>query len=108
MKQAYTDFNLFLPAASKGNQPLSSKHISSKDTETDPDRVDYGTPRLPLGTKVFKDFNGSQYKGKVVSYDEDAGFYKILYEDSDSEEMSHNELKLHLKPTTTTLFQSNA
>ena len=35
LKQAYTDFNLFLPAASKGNRPHSSKRVSSKNTETE-------------------------------------------------------------------------
>ena len=91
LRQAYSDFNLFLPAASKGYKAPFVQPPGPTNPEDDQ------SPRLPLGTKVYKCFDNLQYPGKVVHYDMDAAYYKILYDDGDNEEMTHNEVKQHLQ-----------
>ena len=91
LRKAVDDFFLLAPATTK-----AKKRQARSDAL---DTADDGTPRLLLGTKLYKVFDSKEYEGKVVSYDMDAALYKVLYEDGDEEEMYHNELKAHLKPT---------
>ncbi|XP_068662421.1 DDT domain-containing protein PTM-like [Aristolochia californica] len=50
-----------------------------------------------VGRAVKKAFEGyGIFSGIVHSYDPESGFYKIIYEDGDSEEMEHEELALIL------------
>ncbi|KAL8089939.1 DDT domain-containing protein PTM-like [Apium graveolens] len=47
-----------------------------------------------VGSYVNKEFEGSVYLGKVVNYDR--GFYRIEYEDGDSEDLTSGELRQFL------------
>jgi len=38
-------------------------------------------------------FNRVEYKGAVIAHDPVTRLYKTLYDDGDTEEMFHNELK---------------
>jgi hypothetical protein len=54
-------------------------------------------PKHKHGTivsKTFKDDNGIHcpFAGAVESYDEMRKFYMIIYEDGDSEELTHEEV----------------
>ena len=46
-----------------------------------------------MNKKIRKAFDGVEYVGTVVSYDEDTKWYKIVYTDNDWEEMTENEVK---------------
>jgi hypothetical protein len=48
------------------------------------------------GTKIIKPFEGTPYKGEVISYDPKSKFYKVQYEDGDEEEMDSSEVKSFL------------
>ena len=41
-------------------------------------------------------FRGQIYEGEVKSWDDDAQFYKIKYDDGDEEEMTVEEVEDHL------------
>eukprot|EP00252_Welwitschia_mirabilis_P020889 TRINITY_DN5218_c0_g1_i1.p1 TRINITY_DN5218_c0_g1~~TRINITY_DN5218_c0_g1_i1.p1 ORF type:complete len:1369 (-),score=370.83 TRINITY_DN5218_c0_g1_i1:203-4309(-) len=49
-----------------------------------------------IGRKTKKDFGGQMYAGEVIGYDENAGYYKVRYEDGDEEELEWNELEATL------------
>jgi hypothetical protein len=62
-------------------------------------------PKHKCGTivsKTFKDDNGIRrpFAGAVRSYDKMRKFYMIVYEDGDSEELTHEEVLSLLKTTT--------
>ena len=46
-----------------------------------------------VGTKTFKVFNDVEYKGSVKGYDHKKRLYHILYEDGDTEDLYHNEVR---------------
>ncbi|CAH9078296.1 unnamed protein product [Cuscuta epithymum] len=50
------------------------------------------------GREVQKLFGDQLYIGKVAKYDEDTHWYKVVYEDGDSEDLEWNELKDILLP----------
>ena len=52
---------------------------------------------IRCGTKIIKKFGGVPYEGIVKEYDDLTGWYKITYEDGDSEEMTKEEVINHLK-----------
>ena len=41
-----------------------------------------------VGRNIIKDFHGTKFKGKIVSYDKSYGMYGIVYEDNDEEELN--------------------
>ena len=45
-----------------------------------------------IGTKVRKDFGGIDYEGKVTSFDTDLGFYRVVYNDGDDEDLDLSEI----------------
>jgi len=73
-------------------------------------------PRVPikkrfvphqLGMIIYKQFHSKTYQGKIVQNDACEKLYKILYEDGDAEEMSHEEVIKYTKApieTTSTCF----
>lgn len=56
------------------------------------------TPRYPLGTRVSKYFPGYKepFAGVVDDYSTYSHFYHITYEDGDSEEMTEEDLHIHV------------
>ena len=51
----------------------------------------------PIGTKIHKTFDGVECAGEVTEFTTSSGFYKIVYEDDDSEEMDCSDIKNHLQ-----------
>jgi hypothetical protein len=49
-----------------------------------------------IGTKIIKPFDGTPYKGEVISYDPEEKLYKVQYEDEDREELDSSEVKRYL------------
>ena len=52
---------------------------------------------IRCGIKIIKKFGGVPYEGTVKEYNELTGWYKIKYEDGDSEEMTKEEVINHFK-----------
>ena len=50
-------------------------------------------PAVPLGTKLWRQFDGVAYEGTVDRFDAKYGYYRISYEDGDAEEWTKTELK---------------
>ncbi|KAF3436228.1 hypothetical protein FNV43_RR23320 [Rhamnella rubrinervis] len=48
-----------------------------------------------MGAVLFKDLGGVRYMGRVVDYDVETGWFKVLYDDFEHEEMEKDEL-IHL------------
>ena len=76
----------------------TTKKIKSSYTSVDEQKLqelngDPKEPRYKYGTKIFKVFNKVEYKGTVLSHDPKSRLYKIMYDDGDTEEMWHNEVK---------------
>ena len=53
----------------------------------------------PKGTIIEREFEDEMYEGRIVGYDDNDNYYKISYVDGDSEEMTHQEVKQHYKPS---------
>ena len=56
-----------------------------------------------VGRDVRKWFMGNYYSGKVTQYDKESGWYRVLYEDGDSEDLEWQELKEVLSPLDVTI-----
>ncbi|CAI5731438.1 unnamed protein product [Peronospora destructor] len=56
------------------------------------------TQRFPLGTRVKKYFKGykNSFEGMVDQHSDQTDFYHISYDDGDSEEMTEDDVKIHL------------
>ena len=91
LKKPMDDFNDYARGTTK--KIKSSDFVRDeedlKGVDGDPDE-----PRYKYGTKLYKVFNNVEYKGAVVSHDPTTKLYRILYDDEDTEEMYHNEVKL--------------
>ncbi|CAI9100954.1 OLC1v1038145C1 [Oldenlandia corymbosa var. corymbosa] len=51
-----------------------------------------------VGREVQKSFGGHFYNGKVTKFDQDTGWYRVAYEDGDSEDLEWPELEAVLQP----------
>lgn len=51
-----------------------------------------------VGREIRKLFMGKCYKGTVTEYDKESGWYRILYEDGDAEDLDWKELEEVLLP----------
>ncbi|XP_024533525.1 uncharacterized protein LOC9637453 isoform X1 [Selaginella moellendorffii] len=60
-----------------------------------------------IGRETRKVFKGRNYIGKVIEFDPEAKFYKVVYEDGDSEELEWKELKATLVSNDGKLLVSN-
>ena len=47
---------------------------------------------FPVGTVIAKRFDDKNYRGEVIAFDTEYGYYKIQYEDGDEEEMNEREV----------------
>jgi hypothetical protein len=94
--------------ANDGEERVSKQ----KDYNEDESGDDWDTPtlteidgslRFSNETVVYKMFgegmDRKEYRGQVVSYGQDAKLYKIHFDDGDEEEMDHDEVKSHLRPS---------
>ena len=86
LKQAIDDYHFLTPDTTKR---IKLKDVSSEEDEIDTN-VDDGSERFKIGFRIYKLFNGTQYKGTVVGYDETNKLYKIKYDDGNAEQMYHN------------------
>ena len=80
-----------LAQAKASKSPARKKNKTTASAAATSEVTTYAT-----GTKISRDFDGKPFAGEVVSYDANAKFYKIRYEDGDEEEMTENEIKRHL------------
>jgi hypothetical protein len=68
---------------------VSSQRITRSQTETD--RV------YTNGTIVRRKFSTGYHEGEIVLYDPKEKYYKIEYQDGDTEEMTYMEVKQYRK-----------
>jgi len=54
--------------------------------------------RYPIGTKIYKNFDGVFYSGEITDYDAETEYSKITYEDGDQEEIENKDIKQYLLP----------
>ncbi len=73
----------------EGTKRSSTELLSDESVDNDRE-YDYNSY---IGKKVAKDFNGILYQGIVKSYDDEREYFKIEYEDDDSEEMDFDEVR---------------
>ena len=89
----------------KKKKTSSSENISTttdesqalEDTKNDAVQKSFATV-IQIGTEFEKEFNGKYYKGKVVRLtNKRSKWYKVKYEDDDSEELNREELVALIK-----------
>ncbi|XP_045799095.1 dirigent protein 17-like isoform X2 [Trifolium pratense] len=61
-------------------------------------RENMGLGEWFVGRDVQKSFMGRYYSGKVTMYDKQNGWYHVVYEDGDNEDLDWPELKEVLRP----------
>lgn len=88
MKQPYLT-SFFRPAPPK---TVSSEEVLVKSDINDK----FAT--FPVGTIIRKPFppDGELYDGKIVSYDDEIKWYRVVYADGDVEDMEHEEVVQYL------------
>ena len=80
----------------------SDEEATAEGDESDSDE-EVGGQKYKIGTKVYKEFRDDDtgqlrfFKGKVVRFDKRRKYYKIIYTDGDSEDMTESEVKEHLQ-----------
>ncbi|GAB2226923.1 hypothetical protein Droror1_Dr00008721 [Drosera rotundifolia] len=68
------------------------------------DKTEAETPRITgfgewlEGREVRKFFGGKYYPGTVTEYDKETGWYRVVYEDGDFEDLEWHELREVLQP----------
>jgi hypothetical protein len=60
--------------------------------------VSYGDGEALIGRSVVKKFSRKKYIGRIVAYDPNTRWYKVVYEDGDEEELEWKELEPILVP----------
>ncbi|KAL4196992.1 hypothetical protein AMTRI_Chr04g249010 [Amborella trichopoda] len=76
----------------------STSHVNL-DSATDAESCCHkGFGRWLEGRNVRKLFGTSYYSGKVVKYDAETDWYRVIYEDNDFEDLDWDELKEVLQP----------
>lgn len=55
------------------------------------------------GREVQKLFEGNFYNGKVTTFDKESGWYRVVYEDGDFEDLELHELQEVLQPLDVTI-----
>jgi hypothetical protein len=93
LKQAMDNYHHFSPGTTK-----KIKSNSIGESPDNLDTVDNGSTRYHVGTTVYKTFSDEEFKGKVTGYDSATKLYHILYEDEDTEDYYHNEVRDRQKP----------
>lgn len=81
------------------NISCNKKPVVSCDATCDMRQADdpvFG--ELLEGRKIQKLFGGQYYQGEVVKYDSEVNWYRVVYEDGDSEDLEWHELEEVLLP----------
>ncbi|KAK4749351.1 hypothetical protein SAY87_026800 [Trapa incisa] len=68
------------------------------ETAVPPPRANPGMGGWMKGRQVQKLFGGKLYTGTVTEFDKDAGWYRVVYEDGDFEDLEWHELEEVLVP----------
>ncbi|KAL4348990.1 hypothetical protein GQ457_17G009870 [Hibiscus cannabinus] len=66
--------------------------------EEDGSRKEKGCGEWLEGREVQKLFGGKYYQGRVIQFDKETGWYRVEYEDGDSEDLDWVELEQVLLP----------
>ena len=89
LKKAIDDYHNYAPG--------TTKRIKSKPERTDEELEVINLPsekRYDVNTKIFKVFDGAEYKGSVTGYNTQTKLlYHIKYEDGDTKDMYQSEVK---------------
>ena len=88
LRHAIDDYHHSTPGTTK---KVKSKHI--KEPADDMADVDGTSTCFHVGTVVLKVFGKVEHQGKVVGYDPVTKLYQIVYEDDDTEQYYHNEVR---------------
>ena len=88
LRHAIDDYYHFCPGTTN---KIKLKHL--EEPSEDIDTVDDDSTRYNVGTIVFKVFEKIEHKGTVSGYDLADKLYHILYDDDDTEEYYHNEVR---------------
>ncbi|GAX18479.1 hypothetical protein FisN_2Lh136 [Fistulifera solaris] len=70
----------------------TSIHMQGLAQETSHQLPDDQNPTVFVERRVTKYFDGVRYDGTIVSYDQDAKFWKVVYDDGDSEEFEYDDV----------------
>ncbi|KAK3012956.1 hypothetical protein RJ639_008993 [Escallonia herrerae] len=84
-----------------GVPPLSPSDEALVDRETFKDSESHSTTGFGewlIGREVRKLFGGQFYNGSVTEFDEETGWYRVVYEDGDFEDLEWHELENVLLP----------
>lgn len=76
---------------------------SSNASDTVETHGHFGLGEWFEGREVRKWFMGRYYSGTVTEFDKDTGWYRVLYEDGDSEDLNWKELEEVLLPLDVTI-----
>ncbi len=81
-------------SAQSTGTPVFSTSIQTQGVaqETSHQLPDNQNPSIFIERRVTKYFDGVRYDGTIVSYDEDVKFWKVLYDDGDSEEFEYDDV----------------
>ena len=94
IRRAIDNYHHFSPGTTK---MIKSKHI--KEPAEDMDAVDDNSTRFHVGTPVFKVFGKAEHRGKVTGYNPVTKLYNSVYDDDDTKEYYHNEVRDQRKRT---------
>ena len=78
---------------------IKSKHI--EEPADDMDAVDNNSTRFHVGTVVLEVFGKVEHRGRVTGYNPVTKLYQIVYDDDDTEQYYHNEVRDQRKRTLT-------
>ena len=53
---------------------------------------------FPTGTVIYKLFSKKYWKGRVIRFNPKRDYYTVQYDDSDEEDLTHEEIKAYLVP----------
>ena len=85
---AIDDYHHFSPGTTK---KVKSKHL--EEPADDMSDVDNNSTHFHVGTPVFKVFGKVEHQGQVTEYDPVNKLYHIVYDDDDSKDYYHNEVR---------------
>jgi hypothetical protein len=85
------------PSLTNFFRPAPPKTVSSEEVQIKPEIIDK-VVTFPVGTIIRKPFppDGELFDGKIVSYDGDIKWYRVIYADGDVEDMEHDEVVQYL------------
>ena len=82
LKKAIDDYQNYAPGTTKQIKPKPERTDEELETVDSPSEQ-----RYDVNTKIFKVFDGVEYKGSGTGYNTQTKLYHIAYEDGDNEDV---------------------